>query len=168
MRIVLSTLLLLLAGLLWSGAARAEGVELRSNLCHANAAADLPPSAATVRALSFECGSDKAVGYHDRWLWLRLDTVGAAGHEGRLAALPANWHLLVDQARFDQIAVIAIAADGSRQEIVRGARDLSENWAPGGLLRFGKLFLRASGESVWAHKPVWPSLRHEQLAHQDY
>jgi diguanylate cyclase (GGDEF)-like protein len=136
-RIVLSTLLLLLAGLLWSGVARAEGVELRSNLCHANAAADLPPSAATVRALSFECGSDKAVGYHDRWLWLRLDTAGAAGHEGRLAGLPANWHLLVDQARFDQIAVIAIAADGSRQEIVRGARDLSENWAPGGLLRFG-------------------------------
>jgi diguanylate cyclase (GGDEF)-like protein len=136
-RFVVSTLLLLLAAWLLPDAARAERVELRKHFCHANAAADLPPSAATVRALSYDCREQTAAGYHDRWIWLRLDTRAIARPDGiSLDALPSGWRLLVDQARFEKIAVVAIAADGHSQEIVRGARGLGENWAPGGLMRF--------------------------------
>ncbi|MGV3479121.1 MAG: putative bifunctional diguanylate cyclase/phosphodiesterase [Sphingobium sp.] len=135
-RNILPILFLLLA-VFWPGAASAESVELRSHFCHANAPADRLPNANTVRGLSFDCSGGKATGYHDRWLWLRLDTSRLAGPDAaRVAALPVRWRLLIDQARFDRIAIVIIDSRGRAQEIVRDAGDLEKNWAPGGLQRF--------------------------------
>src|SRR5688500_8849309 len=45
---------------------------------------------------------------HDAdWTWLTLRDPAA------LQAMPAGWQLLIDQVRFEDIAVVATAADGS-------------------------------------------------------
>ena len=38
--------------------------------------------------------------------------------------------------RFEDIAVVVTAADGSVQRQVLGADELEDNWAPGGVLKF--------------------------------
>lgn len=135
-RSILPILFLLLA-VFWPGTASAQSVELRWRFCHATAPADRPPDAETVRGLDFDCSGSRAAGYHDRWLWLRLDTGRLAGADAAgMAALPPNWHLLVDQARFDRIAIVIIDSNGRSQEVVRAADDLRDDWAPGGLQRF--------------------------------
>jgi diguanylate cyclase (GGDEF)-like protein len=114
----------------WPGAARAEGVALRASLCEATAPAGAAASDAALAGLRFTCRDGSASGYNDRWVWLRVDRIAA------LRAMPAGWQLLIDQARFDQIAIVARAKDGSSQRIVRAAAELKQNWTPGGALRF--------------------------------
>ncbi|WP_242653593.1 putative bifunctional diguanylate cyclase/phosphodiesterase [Sphingomonas jatrophae] len=75
----------------------------------------------------YRCGDEAATATPD-WLWLRLDAT-------RLRHLPANWTLLVDQTRFDRIAIIVATRSGT----VRHAHlpsDLDRHWTPGGLLNF--------------------------------
>src|SRR5690606_36843923 len=66
----------------------------------------------------------------DAWTWLTLD------EPEKLRSMPAGWHLLIDQVRFQDIAGVAQAADGSVERQILGADELGRNWAPGGLLRF--------------------------------
>lgn len=64
------------------------------------------------------------------WEWLTLyDPSGLDG-------LPANWRLLVDQVRFEQIEIVVTRKNGQSDRIFRTADDLQENWAPGGVLSF--------------------------------
>ncbi|WP_294393712.1 EAL domain-containing protein [uncultured Sphingomonas sp.] len=114
----------------WS-AAHAAGIDLRSSTCVATSPGLAIPSPAALAGLRFACkGQPSPAGGRDGWTWLRVDGVSA------LRALPPGWQLLVDQTRFDRIAIIAVSADGDSQRIVRGAEDLARNWSPGGLLRF--------------------------------
>src|SRR5690606_7759863 len=53
--------------------------------------------------------------------------------------------LLIDQVRFQDIAVVAVASDGTVERQVLGAAELERNWALGGLIRFD---ITTSGESV--------------------
>ncbi len=108
------------------GTAGAAGIDLRQPLCTATTTAD-DENAAMV-ASAFRCGDDAATENDTGWLWLRLDA-------SRLGELPAGWHLLIDQTRFDRIAVI-VEAGGRRTRITRGAGDLADHWAPGGMLQF--------------------------------
>src|SRR5687768_8891285 len=64
------------------------------------------------------------------WTWLELRDPQA------LREMPAGWQLLIDQVRFEKIAVKVTAADGSVQRQELGADQLEGNWAPGGLLKF--------------------------------
>lgn len=123
--------LLLLSLHLWPAAARAGAVELRGALCVASAPAGPAASDAMIARMRFACGTTVTTpDYHDRWLWLRVN--GLSG----LRDMPAGWRLLIDQARFDRIAIVAIGRDGRSQRIVRPGDDLGGNWSPGGLLRF--------------------------------
>lgn len=124
-------LLMFVALSAWPQAGRAEAIELRSSLCAASAPAGLPVSDAALARLRFDCGGAVAgADYHDRWLWLRI------AHPAALRDLPAGWQLRTDQARFDQIAIVAVGRDGRTQRIVRGPGGLAGHWSPGGLLRF--------------------------------
>jgi diguanylate cyclase (GGDEF)-like protein len=115
----------------WPQAGQAEAIELRSSLCAASAPAGPAMADAALARLRFDCGSAVAgPDYHDRWLWLRVARPAA------LRDLPAGWQLRTDQARFDRIAIVAVAHDGQTQRIVRAPRDLAGHWSPGGLLRF--------------------------------
>lgn len=98
----------------------AKSVDLRAVTCTA-ALPDGASDQAITRA-PYRCGADAP---HDAsaWLWLRLDA-------SRLGDFPAAWHLLVDQTRFEQIAVI-VATDAGPVR-VSGAPEASA----GGLLRF--------------------------------
>jgi diguanylate cyclase (GGDEF)-like protein len=73
------------------------------------------------------------------WTWLELSDPQV------LREMPAGWQLLIDQVRFEKIAVRVTAADGSVQHRVLGADQLEGNWASGGLLRFE---IAAPGRSV--------------------
>ncbi len=75
----------------------------------------------------YRCGVD-APSRGEPWLWLRLDPSG-------LAELPGAWSLLVDQTRFDRIAVLA-RTDRGTVRLVRSASELRDHGAPGGLLKF--------------------------------
>jgi diguanylate cyclase (GGDEF)-like protein len=97
-----------------AGLAHAGEVQLRDAFTEAS-----PPAALTTPA-----------GAQAEWTWLKLRDPHL------LQALPEGWQLLVDQVRFQDIAVIATAADGSTQRIVLGADQLQANWAPGGVLKF--------------------------------
>lgn len=106
-------------------AALATGVDLRRGVC----TAVLPDGAsdAAVNNARYRCGPDAAT-QGEGWVWLRLD-------HRRLKALPAHWQLLVDQTRFDRIAVLLWDTDGVRQS-TRAQAELENHWAPGGLLQF--------------------------------
>src|SRR5690606_34843436 len=71
-----------------------------------------------------------APGHGDDWTWLTLRD------PEELRAMPAGWQLLIDQVRFQHIAVVATGADGSIERQILGSDELGKNWAPGGLLRF--------------------------------
>ena len=103
----------------------ATGVALRPTACAAtlnDAASD-----AAVMAARYRCDPD-APTRSDEWLWLRLDP-------SQLRDLPSNWQLLVDQTRFERIAVIVAGTHGAVRQ-TRRADELREHWAPGGLLKF--------------------------------
>ena len=104
--------------------AGAQDVQLRGDL----AAASRPAAMATATDSS-----------EAEWTWLTLR------NPRTLDALPAGWRLLIDQVRFEDIAVVVTAADGSVERQVLGAGELTDNWAPGGLLKFD---IAAPGRSV--------------------
>ncbi|MEP9403162.1 putative bifunctional diguanylate cyclase/phosphodiesterase [Sphingomonas silueang] len=80
-----------------------------------------------VRRAPYRCDAARAT-RGDGWLWLRLDAA-------KLAHLPPDWHLLVDQARFDAIGVVTIGPTGVTRA-TWAADGLAGHWAPGGMLRF--------------------------------
>jgi diguanylate cyclase (GGDEF)-like protein len=73
------------------------------------------------------------------WTWLALRDPSA------LRALPHRWVLHVDQVRFRRVAVVLTAKDGHVERTVLRARELGQNWAPGGLLEFP---MRTAGSEV--------------------
>jgi diguanylate cyclase (GGDEF)-like protein len=73
------------------------------------------------------------------WTWLTLRD------PARLREMPAGWQLLIDQVRFEDIAVVVTSADGSVERHVLSADDLEDNWAPGGVLNFE---IAAPGRSI--------------------
>lgn len=130
LRSIYRCLLLLLLLHVWPAAVRAGAIALRPSLCAASSPAGPALPTEHIAGLRFVCGrAPLRPDYHDRWLWLRVDP-------SALRSLPPGWQLRIDQARFDHIAVIAVARDGHAQRIVLGAHNLAENWSPGGLLRF--------------------------------
>ena len=117
--------LLLLALSMTPHAASASSVDLRRTACTVT----LPDATtnAAVATARYRCGTGAPTS-SKTWLWLRLDT-------SRLRDLPPQWHLLVDQTRFDRIAVLVAGRDG----MIRHAdaySDLDDHAAPGGLLKF--------------------------------
>ncbi|WP_245832756.1 putative bifunctional diguanylate cyclase/phosphodiesterase [Sphingomonas mucosissima] len=106
-------------------AASASGIDLRRNACTATLSDKATDAAITVAR--YRCGDQAPTNSVD-WLWLRLDT-------SRLQDLPARWHLLVDQTRFDRISVL-VAGDFGTMRQVKAPADLKGHWAPGGLLKF--------------------------------
>ncbi|MET1755822.1 diguanylate cyclase [Novosphingobium sp. RD2P27] len=80
-----------------------------------------------VREAVYSCGADRPT-RSAGWLWLKLDA-------SRLRALPPDWNLLVDQIRFQEVAVLIEDSSGARRLSVN-QYDMQEHWAPGGLLRF--------------------------------
>ena len=102
--------------------AQAQEAQLRRDLAETPAPASMGPQA-------------RGAG----WTWLTLRD------PRKLREMPADWQLLIDQVRFDRIAVAVTAADGSVQRQVLDARQLGKNWAPGGLLKFE---IDAPGRSV--------------------
>jgi len=96
-------------------AAGAQEVELRRSL-----EVVAPPAAM----------ADARLEHRAEWTWLGLRDPAA------LRDMPEGWQLLIDQVRFETIAVVATAADGTVQRQVFGAHQLRDNWDPGGLLRF--------------------------------
>ncbi|MBQ1479379.1 MULTISPECIES: putative bifunctional diguanylate cyclase/phosphodiesterase [Sphingomonas] len=124
-RALVLAMLMLFTGLI-PAAASAASIDLRQSAC----VAILPDSAAQadVIAAHYECGPD-APSRGPEWTWLKLDA-------SRLGSLPAHWNLLVDQTRFDRIAVLVVGREGTTQ-LVRSAYNLRGYWAPGGLLKFG-------------------------------
>jgi diguanylate cyclase (GGDEF)-like protein len=84
-----------------------------------------------VSRLHFNCRSvPSADRYRNGWVWLRLPA------DAPLGGLPKNWHLMTDQGRFDQVAMVARMRDGSSQSVTREAGNLRGYWAPGGMMRF--------------------------------
>lgn len=122
---ILMLMVLLLALGATPAAARAPVVDLHRGLCTAT----LPDGASNAAVVSapYACGAD-APQDSPEWLWLRLDA-------SRLHDLAPGWHLLVDQTRFDRIAVVAGGRDGMGR-IELSARQLAGHGAPGGVLRF--------------------------------
>lgn len=116
-------LLLLIIGL-GSQSASAADVDLRHTAC--TALADNATNAAVVAA-DYRCGS-KAPTDSEAWLWLRLEA-------SRLRELPPGWRLLVDQARFDEIAVLVVS-DGVMVRRTASASAMHGDGAIGGLLKF--------------------------------
>lgn len=105
--------------------ASAAGIHLRQAACTTKLA-DMATDAAVVAA-RYHCGTDAPTDGDD-WLWLRLDA-------SRLHNLPPDWKLLVDQTRFDRIAVLVTSKSGSiRQTLMHS--ELRDHWAAGGLLKF--------------------------------
>jgi len=97
-----------------ASAASAQAVQLRSSL-------EAGPAPELARATG-DAGED--------WTWLTLRDPNA------LQAIPIDWHLLVDQTRFERVRVIVTATDGTTQDISLAADGLETSWAPGGVLRF--------------------------------
>jgi diguanylate cyclase (GGDEF)-like protein len=78
----------------------------------------------------FQVAAAPANTVDEEWTWLTLESPEA------LSGMPADWRLLVDQVRFDAIAVVVVQRDGRTIRQVRSADRLQHNWAPGGVLRF--------------------------------
>jgi len=107
------------------GIASAAGVDLHRSVCSA-ALPDMAGDAA-IAAAAYRCGADAPTD-SDRWLWLRLDP-------SHLGGLASPWSLLVDQVRFDRIAVMTVTDRGMTRRSWSSS-ELGGNWAPGGLLKF--------------------------------
>ena len=86
-------------------------------------------SAAEVRLLRDDVTVSHS-GHDGEWTWLTLRDTSA------LRAMPTNWVLHVDQARFARISVIATLRAGGEERFDLPADALGENWAPGGVLSF--------------------------------
>ncbi|QXT35633.1 EAL domain-containing protein [Sphingomonas sanguinis] len=116
--------LLLLAALM-PGMASAESVDLHRTVCSAT----LPDDATNAGIVDapYRCEA-QAPTRGAEWLWLRLDT-------SQLGFLPANWDLLIDQARFDRIAMLVVTRGGTIRRSLSYA-ELRDHWTPGGLLKF--------------------------------
>ncbi len=127
-----------IAVLLWLLAtpafAASTGIDLYRNLCTVR----LPDTASdtAVAAAPYRCDGDAPTD-SDQWLWVRLNPA-------MVRDLPAGWQLLVDQARFDRIAILVDTPAGPRRT-VRGATELAGNWVSGGMLRFD---IAAAGRDV--------------------
>ena len=106
--------------------AGAEEISLRDGICTAQTASDA--TIRDVRRARYACGA-AAPRAGDGWLWLKLDAA-------RLASLPPGWHLLIDQTRFNRIALL-VDTDAGLRRTIRSANDLTGHWAPGGVLQFG-------------------------------
>ncbi len=106
-------------------AAASATVDLHRGACTAT----LPDGASDAAVVSapYACGPGRPMDSR-QWLWLRLDA-------SRLHHLPPGWHLLIDQTRFDRIAVITGGPHGLTR-IERSAHQLAGHAAPGGVLRF--------------------------------
>ena len=117
--------LLLLALSIMPHTASAASVDLRRTAC----TTALPDAATNVAiaAAPYRCGIGAPTS-SNAWLWLRLDT-------SRLRDLPSQWHLLVDQTRFDRIAVLVAGRDGMVRHADTSLK-LNDHSAPGGLLEF--------------------------------
>jgi hypothetical protein len=129
-RAAVAFLILLLSSMIGMEGARAEIVRLRQDVCYATAGAAFEPTASGVAALRYDCAKPPASAYHGGWVWMRVADVG------KISALRRHWLLLIDQSRFDKIAVITTRTDGSVQRIVRDADELGHNWAVGGMMQF--------------------------------
>ena len=105
--------------------AAAAGVDLHRGIC--TAALPDAASATAVRQAAYRCGDD-APTRSAGWLWLKLDA-------SRLQAVPLQWNLLVDQARFQDLAVLIVDDTGAHR-LGANQAGLQEHGAPGGLLRF--------------------------------
>ena len=103
----------------------ATGKDLRGDLCTVSLG-DGAKNSDVINA-RYRCGAD-APSDSDAWLWLRLDTA-------KLADLPRDWQLLVDQTRFERIAVLVVEPQRTTL-IIRTHTELAEHWSPGGLLKF--------------------------------
>lgn len=127
-----------IAVLLWllasPASAASSGIDLYRDLC----TVALPDGASdvAVATASYRCGGDAPTD-GDEWLWVRLNP-------SALRDLSAGWQLLIDQARFDRIAILVDTPTGPRR-IVRGANELAGNWVSGGMLRFD---IAAAGRDV--------------------
>ena len=117
--------LLLLCLVLLPRTASAAGVDLRRSICTASLSA--AATTATAPSAPYTCGADAPTA-SEGWLWLRLDAT-------RLRDLPADWSLLVDQTRFERIGVVVTGPGGALLQNETHA-DLTDHWAPGGVLRF--------------------------------
>jgi diguanylate cyclase (GGDEF)-like protein len=115
----------------WAAPAGAEIVRLRSEVCYAVAASDLPVDAASVGRLDFDCkAAPRSHTYRDGWVWLKLRDVGSLG------TMPERWQLLTDQAQFDRMATLAVARDGTAERTVIAPGAIGDHWALGGMMRF--------------------------------
>ncbi len=118
--------LILLLGVI-SAPASAFSYDVRDHLCFAVTDNEVKP--ADLTNLKYDCDSDPQ-NYQKRWLWLRVDDPAA------LSAVSGDWHLLVDQSRFERIVVVVDTVDGRVRSNKGTTGDLGDNWAPGGHLRF--------------------------------
>lgn len=86
------------------------------------------PSTAEVERLRYTC--DRSVRPDTRrWTWLRLDAAA-------IGSLPREWRLIVDQTRFERVALITIKHDGTVTRLDRRWTEMQGIGAPGGVLRF--------------------------------
>lgn len=120
----IAALLLLYLGL--PAHADTAGANLRHRSCVA-ALSDGASDAAVIAA-PYRCGAGAPTDATD-WIWLRLDV-------SQVRALTPGWTLLVDQTRFERIAILVAGPRGITR-VTRGQGELSQHWAPGGLLKFG-------------------------------
>ena len=118
-------LLLLMVGM--SSMAAAASFDVRNSLCMAVTSEEL--SASAVSDLRFDC--DRAAeSYQDKWLWLRVDDPAA------LSGMSGDWHVLVDQSRFEQIKTVVVTADGRVRSVGASSGNMNGKWLIGGHLRF--------------------------------
>ncbi|MFS0850865.1 putative bifunctional diguanylate cyclase/phosphodiesterase [Novosphingobium panipatense] len=104
---------------------------MRSDTCYATAAADYPTSAEAVSRLRFDCSSPPSHdAYGSGWVWLKVRD------PGRVAAMPSNWHLLIDQARFTSLTVVIVHRDGQAETTTVTPGAVGDHWSLGGMLRF--------------------------------
>lgn len=117
--------------LLAAGHADAQVITLRQDACYAVAPAGHAATAAAVAALPFDCRAEPPYArYRDGWVWLKVPD------PARLSALPANWKLLLDQARYARVSVIVVNTDGSVQHRTLTPHAMGDHWALGGSQRF--------------------------------
>ena len=78
-------------------------------------------AAAPAHAQEAQLRGDLSVGEASDWTWMTLREPAV------LRDMPAGWQLLVDQVRFEKIAVSVTTTDGSVQRQILGAGQLGDN-----------------------------------------